>query len=144
MMIRISKETMIEVPKERSFDVDPGQYRAVLKSVILLKDKKTKKGHQDNVRLVFDIKSAGKGCVQYCAGKNYEPSMALGSDLREDLKSWRGHDLTADELNVGAVDLEKLIGSEADLNIGNIENSGHSKPFVFIQEIRPAGTLVQN
>lgn len=125
----------LSIPKEPTYIVPEGQYRAILTNVINLEDKK-------QVRLVFHLQN-DEG-HPFLAGKNYSISDAFtrNGDLRQDLKSWRGRDFTADEARNGSFDLETLLGQQADLVIGHRHNAKFDNPYVFIAEILPAGSIV--
>lgn len=134
---------IIQIAREKSFDVPAGKYRATLKEVIQLENRRTKKGWQNQVRLLFELHVPGQAHFEYMAGKNYEPSLATGSELRKDLVSWRGCEFTKEEPAAGAVNLQNMIGKEADLLIRHVKNVGFEKPYVHIKSIQPAGKLVK-
>ena len=113
-----------------------GKYQADLTAVHHLPSK-------DKVRFVFEIINQHPKRGRYVAGKNYDISLAKGSQLREDLASWRGFDLTDQELEAGAVDFERFVGREADIAIRHITNDSHKDPFCHIAGIFPPGALVQ-
>jgi len=133
---------IIRISREPTFDVPEGKYRAVLTEVINLEDRKTKTGWADQVRLLFEIVAPQAANTCYLVGKNYEPSLAKNSDLRKDLAGWRGYDLTEQEIAAGSVNLESMIGKEADIKVAHIKNEGFPKPYVFIKAIRPPGTFI--
>lgn len=62
--------------------------------------------------------NAGK---RFTVSKYYTLSLGEKANLRKDLESWRGKSFTDDELRVG-FDVEKLIGVNCLLNIGQNEN----------------------
>lgn len=126
----------INIPLENCFQVPEGNYKAVLTAVYHL-------ASRDKLRFVFEIIDKHPKRGRYVAGKNYEISLAKGSQLREDLGSWRGHDITDAELDAGTIDFEKFIGGEADISIIHIANDSHSTPFCHIATIHPSGTLIQ-
>src|SRR5271170_6043011 len=104
----------ISIPKQNNFDVPEGKYRARLTDVIELKDE---------VRLRFEIQISDQ---KYLAGKNYEPLLKSGSELRNDLDSWGCINFAEGE----ELDLDALIGKEADLEIQHKHNEGYNKPYV--------------
>jgi hypothetical protein len=126
----------INIPLENCFQVPEGNYKAVLTAIHHLAAK-------DKVRFVFEIIDKHPKRGRYVAGKNYDISLAKGSQLREDLASWRGHDITDEELDAGAVDFEKFIGREGDIQIRHVANESHKQPFCYIATIYPSGTLIQ-
>lgn len=131
----------IAIGRETSFDVPKGKYRAILRDVI--QNRPNKHGIGPQVRLLFEIQAPDESDKDYLAGKNYEPTLAPGSSLRKDLASWRGRDLTDEEILSGTLDLRSMIGQPADLQIAHVQNIGFAKPFVRIKAIRPPGKLVK-
>jgi hypothetical protein len=123
------------IPTEPTFIIPEGNYRAVLINVINLEDKK-------QVRLLFRVfNSEGK---LMNAGKNYNTQDAFtrNGDLRRDLMAWRGRDLTDEEIQSGTFDLETLLGQQADLVINQRRNPKFDKPYVYIAQIHPPGSIV--
>ena len=110
----------------------PGDYRAVLKQV---------KPTCQKVRWVFSVIVPGYA-APFLAGKNYVDDLSSGTALRNDLFSWRGHDLTQGEIQAGAIDTNHFVGKLADIRIVHIENADFAKPFVSIKAIYPPGTLI--
>lgn len=134
---------VIPISRESTFDVPAGKYRATLKEVIHLENRPTKRGLENQVRLLFELQTPEFTGKQYLAGKNYETSLGVGSALRKDLASWRGCDLTDEELRNGTFDLDCLIGRPADVQIAHVTNAGFAKPFVHIKGIRPPGKWIK-
>jgi hypothetical protein len=126
----------IEIPSERIYQVPQGNYRAVLTAVQHLESR-------GKIRFFFEIIDKHPKLGRYAAGKNYDISLAKGSQLREDLARWRGHDLTEEELEAGAVDFEGFVGREGDLEIRHITNESHTTPYCHIAQILPPGSLVK-
>lgn len=110
-----------------------GNYRAVLVQV--------KPQHDGKARLKFEVSVPGI-FAPYFAAKNYFPDLSIGSDLRQDLFTWRGHDLTPSETEAGNVDLKKLLWKHADIRVTHIFNESYDQPYVWIERISPPGTLV--
>lgn len=144
MTVAISTDGVVEIPVETSFDVPEGRYRAKLQEVAKLENRQTRNGRSDLLRLIFELQSPPRARVQYLAGKNYELSLSRRSELRKDLKSWRGFDLTEEEVNRGKIDLESMVGQMADVRICHIQNPGYTRPYVCIKSIHPAGTFKES
>jgi hypothetical protein len=140
-----SNEPMIATTsKNDKFDAPEGDYRGKLCRATTVPNKTTAAGTgEDRIRLVFEIESPAHPGRRYLAGKNYEPSLAKDSKLREDLASWRGHDLMPREKANKAVDFEGMVGRPADLIIEHCYNNRYAKPFVSIKAIYPPGTLIR-
>jgi hypothetical protein len=75
----------------------------------------------NKVRLVFELPyelkvfNAERGEQPYSIGKDYTLSMHEKSNLRRDLKGWRGKDFT--EVEAQAFDITVLIGKACSLNV---------------------------
>jgi hypothetical protein len=79
---------------------------------------------------------------RYLAGRTFDCSLMDGRELREFLKSWGGHDLTFEEQFYAKIDLNQLLGREADLSLVHIKSKGYATPYVLIDRICPPGQLV--
>jgi hypothetical protein len=138
MLIAIPKKSLSKATNssKSSFDVPEGHYRAKLLRIA------PPPKFANRIRLVYEIQTPSHEEFQYLAGKNYRASLASKSILRQDLKSWRGHDLTEEEMAAGSIGLEKMIGREADVEIRHVYTSELGKPFVELAKISPPGTWV--
>lgn len=125
------------------FDVPEGQYRATLLR-IADRPKSFTKEAEDQVRLVFAIHYPIPTRKEYRAGITCTASLEEGSELREFLRGWRGADFSEEELESGTIDLDALVGQQADLELVHFKNKRFKKPYVHIQSIHPAGTLVKD
>lgn len=133
----------LTIPNEKEcFNVPEGQYRATLLRVVERPKNYTKES-EDQVRLVFEIHYPKRTRKEYRAGITIPASLQEGGELREFLRSWRGVDFTEAELEAGSVDLNTLLGQQADLELAHFKNKRFPKPYVHIQAIHPPGTLVK-
>lgn len=99
----------------------PGMHQAVCVDQIDKKDQETNFGKKDQVWLVFlldEKKSDGSPMVMT---RKYAATLHEKGALRKDLKSWRGADLTADEME--SFDTARLVGAQAQLNIEEFQKS---------------------
>lgn len=99
----------------------PGMHQAVCVDEIEKKDQETNYGKKDQVWLVFLLdqkKSDGSPMVMT---RKYAATLHEKGALRKDLKSWRGADLTADEM--ASFDTARLVGAQAQLNIEEFQKS---------------------
>ena len=62
------------------------------------------------------------------------------SALSISVKSWRGRDLTAEEKNIGEVDLQSLVGDQARLKLETVKTK-KGRPFDKIVAILPPGSV---
>jgi hypothetical protein len=123
---------LIPVEPRDSFDVAPGRYRARCTDTREI-EKQTRKGTQRFLRLIWELDVPGAQNIRYLVGKNYEPSLAKDSPLRNDLRSWLGHDI-----NVRQFDTATLKGKEAIITVQDIENEGWGNPYHHVAKIEPA------
>ena len=122
---------IISVEPRDSFDVEPGRYRATCTEVREI-EKQTRKGTEKFLRLIWELDVPGAENVRYLAGKNYEPTLAKDSVLRNDLRSWFGHDINARQF-----DTATLKGKEAIITVQDIENEGWPKPYHHVARVEP-------
>jgi hypothetical protein len=131
----------IEVPLDKTFNLQEGCYRGRLDS-ITRKPKTTGKGSGDQVRLLFemDIGSILKTNKLPFAGRTFDPSLRAGSELREFLENWLGRSYF--EAHAGKrINLESLVATRGDLILKHYTNARYENPLVFIQAVLPAGSL---
>jgi hypothetical protein len=107
---------LIPVPPKDCFDVEPGRYKAKCVEV-RDQDIPTCKGIVKGQRIVWELDIPGAANLRYLVGKNYEPTLAKGSVLRTDLRSWFGHDIKGRQF-----DTVTLKGKEALITVHDIVN----------------------
>jgi hypothetical protein len=122
---------LIPVEPIDSFDVEPGRYKATCIDV-RDKDIPTRKGTVKGQRIVWEIDVPGTDNVRYLVGKNYEPTLAKNSPLRNDLTTWFGHDI-----KVRNFDTATLKGKEAIITVQDIENEGWENPYHAVVRVEP-------
>jgi hypothetical protein len=118
---------LISADPTDSYDVLPGRYQAVC-----IDSREIAKGSRSFLRLVWALNESANPNVRYLVGKNYEPSLRKGSELRNDIDSWLG-----DQIDVRSFDTDTLKGRTADVTVKHIHNEGHPKPFCWVSEINP-------
>ena len=93
---------VIPVPPKDSFDVEPGRYAAKCIDV-RERSQLERKASNKRLRIVWEVKvPGGAESVRYVVAKNYEPTLARHSELRDDLISWLGHDSLRASFNTSA------------------------------------------
>jgi hypothetical protein len=117
----------ITIPKEPSFNVPKGTFRAILDDVRNL----TNSG---KVRLIFRIIEENGIDTGYVVGNNYDPSLRKGSSLRLAIETIRGKDFSEDELTM-PFDLDVLRGFEVFVKVEHARNAGFEQPFVYLAEL---------
>ena len=129
---------ILEIPRETTFECPEGPLRASLYDIRehLIP---TKTGVDKQVRLLFEVKHKRPDNKLVLVGKNYPPSLARGSGLREVLENWQGSEFFAHAGN--QVDLKTLVEREADIVTRHRHNAGYRQPFVDLVGVYPPGTL---
>jgi hypothetical protein len=98
---------------------------------------------QNILRISFELPTElnvfkeGEEARPYSVDKEYTLSLGEKSNLRKDLKSWRGKDFTQEEAD--AFDVSKLIGVPCMINV--IHTPKKSDPSVFYETIVSISTL---
>jgi hypothetical protein len=125
------------VPKDDTYDLPEGRYRAVLSSVRPQWKPHANKPVQQ-VRLLFAVEIPSLKNKNPMAGRTFNFDLKRGSELRCFVESWLGADFFSHNTTV---DFEQLVGFNADLSLIHRHNDGYDRPYVFIEAIHPAGTL---
>ena len=124
------------IPKDDTYDLPEGRYRAVLSSARTLL-KSTRRPVQQ-VRLLFTVNIPSLLNKNPMAGRTFNFDLSRRSELRCFVVSWLGADFFSRNTTV---DFEQLVGCCADLNLIHRHNDGYDRPYVFIEAIHPAGSL---
>lgn len=115
-----------KIEMENRIDLTPdtlcpeGIYRAVLRNVEAFDYKCNAGSKSKGVRLVFELLSNEERAVQYLIGRDYYLMFNTGGCLSEDIRCWRGYEITPEEQNQGISFLESLVGWPVDLEIMHI------------------------
>ncbi len=129
----------LEIPLEYTFNLNEGQYRGRFDS-ISRKPNFSGDGFGEKIRFLFRMNIPSITNKIPMAGRNFSLNLKGGSELRRFLENWLGRKFF--EANSGrTLDLESLIGREADLVLIHFQQVGYERPMVFIQSAAPAGTL---
>ena len=120
---------------------EPGMYAGVCVDVVdkgwVESNYKGETKQQHKVRLVWEIDQKTSEGHPMLVGKTVTFSCAKKAKLRDILRSWRGKDLSAQELAEG-FDLEKVIGAQASVIINEFTNE-HGDNIVYVDNVmRPA------
>lgn len=123
-----------------AFDCPEGKYRAVLETIGAPK-KRINRPCQEQVRAMFRVKdSPGKG---HLVARTFCADLSYGSELYNFVESWLDGNFEALLNDSRELDLNLLLGREADLLITHWDDGAHDKPFVKIAGIFPPGKLVE-
>lgn len=128
----------LPIPRATTFECPEGVYRAVLHEV-REHTTLTKNAVEKKVRLIFEVKVSRPDRKLVLAGKNYSPSLAEGSELRNVIECWQGEEFL---LTAGTkLDLRTLVSCEADIMTRHCHSPNYAKPFVDVVGVAPPGTL---
>ncbi|MEI6396202.1 MAG: hypothetical protein WCT12_34490 [Verrucomicrobiota bacterium] len=122
---------LIPVEQTDTFDVEPGRYRATCTESRVIQ-KQTRKGSANRLRIIWELNIPGSENIRYLVGKSYEPTLTKDSSLRNDLRSWFGHDINARNF-----DTSTLKGIKAIITVKDIENEGWDNPYHSVAKIEP-------
>jgi hypothetical protein len=129
----------LEIPLENTFDLEEGNYRGRLQT-ISRKPNLNAKGPGEQIRFLFEMNIPSIKNRIPMTGRNFPFSLKGGSELRRFLEGWFGRKFF--ESNAGKkLDLESIIGREADLVLSHFQQPGYERPMVFIQSASPPGSL---
>ena len=86
---------ILSVEPRDTFDVEPGRYHALCVDVREIENNRQRS--KKLLRVIWEVKVPGNnnGTVRYLVGKNYEPTLAKDSQLRNDIVDWFGHEINA-------------------------------------------------
>ena len=124
------------IPKDDTYDLPEGRYRAVLSSARTLL-KSTNRPVQQ-LRLLFNVNIPSLKRKNPMAGRTFNFDLSRRSELRCFVESWLGADFFSRNTTV---DFEQLVGRSADITLIHRHNDGYDRPYVFIEAIHPAGSL---
>ena len=124
------------IPKDDTYDLPEGRYRAALSSARTLLKSTSRPVQQ--VRLLFNVNIPSLKHKNPMAGRTFNFDLSRRSELRCFVESWLGADFFSRNTTV---DFEQLIGRAADLTLIHRHNDGYDRPYVFIEAIHPAGSL---
>ena len=119
----------------KTFDVPEGQFPGAL-NVIKPMQKHTKKGPQENIRLVFHLQVPGMTNLIPCAGRNFLLDLNPGSDLRNFLEVWLGDEFFESRSN-SDFDFDALLGREGNVLLSNWQSDEYTRPHVRIDAVYP-------
>jgi hypothetical protein len=131
----------LTIPLENTFNLDEGNYRGRL-STISRKPNPSSRGPGEQIRFLFEMNIPSIRIRNRIpmAGRNFPFSLRGGNELRRFLENWLGTRFF--EANAGKkLDLESLVGREADLVLVHFQQVGYDRPMVYIQEAFPPGAL---
>lgn len=128
---------------KQDFELAPaGIHNAVCVDIVDLGVIKTTFGDKHKIRIVWEIEALKENGERFTVGNMYGLSLHEKSQLRKDLRSWRGRDFTVDELkgpDGQGFDLEKIIGKCCQLYVKHeASKSDPTQIFANPKDITPA------
>jgi hypothetical protein len=130
----------IQVPKETTFDLPEGCYRALVTDV-RQQVKQNKEGMQDWVRIVFRVEIDGwNEYFNPMAGRSFKLDLNGGSDLRNFLGGYLGQQYFV-ERSGQRIDLDGLRGAECEVELQHQWTPKHKRPLVVVAKMVPPNTL---
>ncbi len=123
------------IPAVKTFDIPAGSYQAVLTQCRPM-TKQSKKGPQEWVRLIYEVKVPEMADQIPCAGRNFQLDLNPGSDLRNFLEVWLGSDFFKAKSNQN-LDFDTLVGREGDIYLSHYQGEEFERPLVIIDNVFP-------
>lgn len=127
-----------KIPAVKTFDLPAGLYHATL-TQCRPTIKQSKKGPQEWVRLVFEVKVPDMVDQIPCAGRNFLLELNPGSDLRNFLEVWLGEEFFKANSNK-ELDFDTLVGNEGDICLSHYQGEEFERPLVVIDNVFPANS----
>jgi hypothetical protein len=142
-LIMIEETMQIPVPANYSFDCPEGTHNATLYQ--LREVKKIKDGNVEKfLRLVFKVDALSDEHTIILVGRNFVPTLELGSDLRTFIDTWLGqHHIEQNKTLNGAFNVRSLEQRGAVIVVNRIENEGYDMPYVHLVAAYPPGTKIK-
>jgi hypothetical protein len=117
------------------FDAPEGKYKATLERIAEPK-KKIDKLCAAQVRLTFRTKA--RGGKEYLVARTFCADLSHGGELYNFLSSWLNGNFDPFLDSNGDVDLDLLVGREAEVSVTHYKDGLHSKPFIKLSAIFPS------
>jgi hypothetical protein len=127
-------DNTIEIPKEPTFDLPEGRFKARLVAVSP-KQRFTADTIIQQTRMLFEVEVPTIRFKQPMAGRNFDKTLRRGSELRGFLEAWKGTEWI--EQQGARINLDQLIGEEVELELTHLQRPPHKKPMVLISAIKP-------
>ena len=129
----------IPIPRETSFDCPEGEFKACLVEHAAVPDKQNP--GRLMLRLLFEVDTPSTPFKCIKVGRNFKPSLDRGSELKCFLETMLGAGFLDKRGAGGQLDINSLIGTEADIRVVHKHRTGYERPFVQLVEACPLGSL---
>ena len=123
-----------------NFEIPPGDYR-----IKFAESRETiNKANKRNLRILWDLVMPSSSIYTHRVWKEYQLDSDRVDLFRKDLYKIFGNDLSRFSDDSGVLDTDKLIGEEAEAEIGHKKVEKYNKPLVVVKKLFPVGhfTLV--
>ena len=137
MKINLNTNNNSEEPAYRplNFEIPPGDYR-----IKFAESRETiNKAKKRNLRILWDLVIPSSSVYKHRVWKEYKLDSDRFDLFRKDLCKIFGNDLSRFSDDSGVLDTEKLIGEEAEAEIGHKKVEKYNKPLVVVKKLFPVG-----
>jgi hypothetical protein len=122
--------------REVSYKPPAGNYRVVFSG---FRENKSKKTGNMKIRVAWDILYPVDHHFQYKVWKDYPLESGVIKQLKKDLRRIFGSDLSEFEDTAGLLDIDKLLGKEADAEVVHKLTNEYEGPLVVVKALYPPG-----
>lgn len=127
---------IIDVPREITFDLCEGKFKAVI-SAVKSTSKQSSRGEEPWIRMLFDVQVPGLEHLDCKAGRNFPLNLAKGSDLRNFLVPALGPEFFSTNSSK-PIDLEHILtGKSVWVSLRHHQGDGFKKPLVIVEKMAP-------
>jgi hypothetical protein len=122
--------------REVSYKPPAGNYRVIFSG---FREDKSKKTGNPKIRVTWDILYPVDHRFQYKVWKDYPLESGITKQLKKDLRRIFGSDISEFEDATGLLDIDKLLGKEADAEVVHKFTNEYEDPLVVVKTLYPAG-----
>src|ERR1039458_2127654 len=138
----MSSALIVTVPKESTFQINPGSYAAQIKSVRKI-ERQTSKGSTSWVRFLFIVNVPGFERFECLAKADFPLNLENGTDLRNIINRLLGRAHLAN-LSGQQFDLDALASIECEIEVEHVSLDGRENydfPLVVVCDIQSPGSM---
>ena len=122
--------------REVSYKPPAGNYRVIFSG---FREHKSKNTGNPKIRVTWDILYPVDHRFQYKVWKDYPLESGVTKQLKKDLRRIFGSDLSEFEDANGLLDIDKLLGKEADAEVVHKLTNEYEGPLVVVKALYPPG-----
>lgn len=138
----MSSALIVTVPKESTFQINPGSYAAQIKSVRKI-ERQTSKGSTSWVRFLFIVNVPGFERFECLAKADFPLNLENGTDLRNVMNRLMGRSYLAN-LSGQQFRFDELKGVACELEVEHVDCEGRENfdfPLVVVRDIQVPGSM---